>query len=485
MTRYLANIVAGLLFGYYTYFNIGVEVSFIKLIILTVLLFSVLLLIKHRDNFLKSICTSIIVFGVSFCFGVGYINTVSQKDSHLKSFSGQVVVKDVEYGYDNSKIVVYAEKIDKSFIFNLSSFQKINLIPGDILNISGSLESEVLIAPERNKDSWETFDYGRYLSSRGIDYSLRVDKLEKQVSHETNFNRLGFRLRGFILEKLNNVIPDDRAGLLLAMVLGDDRGLDKDMKDVFKNAGLSHILVFSGFNFVVLIAAFNYFIKSLSKRTTLLLNSVFAMLILLLVPFSAPTARAGAFVSYGLLSNIFNKSYNVKFVLWVFVLVYSIFNPVAAVSDASFHLSVLATFAIVYGGELIDMYTKSNIKAYFCMLLIMFLVTAPYVLYMFGNVSLFSILANAFALPLVSVVTVAGIVLIVLTIVSNFLGIIFGYLVSILIKALILIANFFAPYYISIKYIDISMSFIFIYYFVLILCYSWALFFLKTKNKTI
>ncbi len=483
MIKSLASIISGLLFGYYTHFNIWPQMSFIKLIMFSTAALAVILFIKRKSLLLKNILVLVVIFGLSFCFGVGYVNVYNQKDVTEKYFEGQVVVKDISPGYESSKVVLYSKEMDKNMLLIIFAYQNITLIPGDILSVSGKLNSEVVIYPQREKDSWESFDYSNYLKTKGINYVLKANKYEKLVSHETNINRVTYRLRVYLLESLKKVMPDENAGVVMAMVLGDDRGLSKDIKDSFRDSGLSHVLVFSGFNFSVIIGAFSILLVSFSKKTRVISSLVFSVFIFFLAPLSAPTARAGAFVSYALLAEMFNKAYNVKFIFYLFILSYLLFDPLAASYNASFHLSVLAVMAIIYGGEMIVSFTNNAAKSYLLMIFAIFTVTAPYIAYMFGNVSLFSLFANAIALPIVSIITILGVVAMLVLAISETLGSIFAYVLNIFVNLLVGISNIFAPYAISLKESGVSLSFIVFYYLVLIIIYNFGIFSLKNKEN--
>ena len=457
--------------------------SFIKLIMFSTAALVVILFIKRKLLLLKNILVLVVIFGLSFCFGVGYVNVYNQKDITQSYFEGQVIVKDVTAGYESSKVVLYSKEIDKNMLLTIFAYQNMTLVPGDILNISGKLESDVVMYPQRNKGDWESFDYSNYLKIKDVSYILKADKYEKAVSHETTMSRLSYRLRVLLLENLKKVMPDESAGVVMATVLGDDRGLSKDIKDSFRDSGLSHVLVFSGFNFSVIIGAFSILLMSFSKRTRVAASLLFSVFIFLLAPLSAPTARAGAFVSYALLAEMFNKAYSAKFIFYLFVLSYVLFDPLAASYNASFHLSVLAVMAIIYGGEIIPSFTNNAIKSYLLMIFAIFIVTAPYIAYMFANVSLFSLFANAVALPIVSIITILGVVVMLVSAISETLGGIFAYVLNILVNLLVGISNVFAPYAINLKESGVSLSFIVFYYLVLIIIYNFAAFYLKNKEN--
>jgi competence protein ComEC len=428
----------------------------------------------------------VVLFGFSFCFGFSYISVQDTKFVTERTFKGELVVKDINKNSEVSKVILYSKDLDQNILLNIFPYQNTNLLPGDVISVSGKLENDVVIYPQREKGEWDSFDYSLYLKSKDIAYVLKADSIDKSVTHETNVNRVSHRIRSNLFERLKSIMPDENAGVLLAMVLGDDRGLTKEIKDSFRDSGLSHVLVFSGFNFSVLISAFSILLLSFSKKGKLTMSFLAAGLILLLAPLSAPTARAGVFVFYSLLCEMFNKSYNVKFVFYLFIFAYTLFDPLSAVSNASFHLSVLAVAAIIYGEEIVNLISEKALKRYFLMILSIFLVTSPYIAYMFGNVSLFSLLANAMALPIVSVITIFGVIVILISLLSLTLASVFAHVLNYLINTLVKIAEIFSPYALNIKGAELDLSFIVFYYCILVIIYNFLTFHLKNnKHKSI
>lgn len=479
--KYLASIIIGLLFGYYTYFNIGPSLSFVKFIFVSTIFCAAVLYVKRKNIFLKNILTSILIFGVSFCFGFSYINVKDVKSIRQKNFTETLIVKDINSNLESSKVILYSKSLDKNILLNLYSYQNIDLIPGDMVEVSGDLESEKVIYPKRANNDWESFDYLRYLKSKGVDYILNANSVNKSVTHETSVNRIAYRLRTYFYEQLKTVMPNENAGVVLAMTFGDDRGIVKNIKDSFRSSGLSHILVFSGFNFSVLIGAVSILILSFSKRTKIAVGLAVSLLIFLLAPASAPTARAGIFVFYSLLAQVFNKSYNVKFIFYVFILCYSLFNPLGAVYNSSFHLSVIAVGTIIYADNLVKLITEHVVKQYFLIIFCIFFTTAPYISYMFGGVSLFSVFSNALSLPIVSIVTILGVITIIVSTLSSVLGSILGYILNVFVDILVSVAKIFA---VSVDGINIDMSFIVLYYILTAFLYTFLSFhFKKDRNN--
>jgi predicted membrane metal-binding protein len=124
------------------------------------------------------------------------------------------------------------------------------------------------------------------------------------------------------------------------------------------------------------------------------------------------------------------------------------YDPYALLHDASLHLSFLATYGIVYGVPLLESWwnsrRQSKVVHVFAVALLpslaAYCATAPYIMYAFGNVSPYALLANIVVTPLVPVAMASTAVAILVSFVTFHGGIVLGFLASILHGIIIFIA---------------------------------------------
>lgn len=115
---------------------------------------------------------------------------------------------------------------------------------GDELLLHGRL-----ITPSR----LGTFDYRAYLAHRGVYSLMRYPRVQLLRPHQGQpavaaLYSLKDRLRGII----EDIWPAPYAGLLSAMLLGDERGIPGRLEDALRASGTSHIVVISGWNVTLL-----------------------------------------------------------------------------------------------------------------------------------------------------------------------------------------------------------------------------------------
>lgn len=481
MTKYVFCINLGTLLGYFCYINIAVSKSLTKIIFVIFILSIIVFYFKKFFDFSFLLFLKLLlIFSFSFCVATSYISSLNKNEPNTTTFKGQLEVQEVSFSDLKKKYILYDKNTDLKYVWN--PYVSTSYVPGDKLIVSGELISGTVIAPNRKKDTWESFNYTNYLRSIDVVYQINIKNVEKLESFQFSLTRLGFKLREKIDIVYKTYLPDNYAGVLLGMIFGDNRSVTQETNDMFRDAGVSHVLVFSGYNFVILISIFGIFWKKLSKKWQIV-NSIFvAVLILLLMPTSSPTARAGLFVIYSSLASYFNKQYNPKLLLWVFSLVYIVYSPYGALYSSSLHLTILATAAIIYFGEIINSLDISDFKKYTLTILSVFIVITPYIAYVFGNVSIFSIVTNFLILPVVSLIMVLGLILISLAAVSDYLAFIVGDLLGLLFSVVFYIVKVFSEYSISVRSVEISLSFIILLYIIIVFCYFLLDLNLKTKK---
>ncbi len=111
--------------------------------------------------------------------------------------------------------------------------------------------------PARNDKG---FDYRQYLKSIGMVGSVSAKNVQVNKKNQGNIlealachTQKG--IEGQVRKKLKNQAHQD---VLLGILLGNDDGLEDDVKENFRNSSLSHILAVSGMHVAYLIAIVNY-----------------------------------------------------------------------------------------------------------------------------------------------------------------------------------------------------------------------------------
>lgn len=191
------------------------------------------------------------------------------------------------------------------------------------------------------------FDSAKYYNARG--YAYRV--WEGEVTECIGGNRLLeflYRVRRKAGEKLVQTFGEKNGGILSAMLFGDKEYLDKGMKELYREGGISHVLAISGLH-VSLIGAFCYAVLGLvpmKDRYAVLLTILILVLYGFMVGVAASVFRAVFMFGYRLIAKLCKRSYDAPTALMASAFLISLFYP-GMITDSSFLLSHIAVGGIL------------------------------------------------------------------------------------------------------------------------------------------
>lgn len=466
---------------------LGVAFSFFHLsfaFLITCALIGVIFFVAHlvsKDIFIKRISLLCLIGCVGFCVGQGRVFLVSYPD--VSALEKSVDTKISVYGVvdiepvsldQSQKIVLSVSEVkvgSTTIPLHTKMLARIPLFPefhyGDILKVTGTLKVPEQIISEDGR----VFDYQMYLFKDGITHTLSFAQAEKVGTGGNMVLRALFRLRGSFVDSIQSVLPEPSAGLLSGILLGTDT-LAKKLKDDFRIAGLSHIVVLSGYNITVVAESIFLVVSKITPTFASGVSFFSVILFVLMAGAGASAVRAGIMTCIALVSRHFGNTYNAPrallFALWAMVM----WNPFTLIYDPSFHLSVIATYGIMFVTPLMlkllaRVTERFGLRELCATTLGAQCAVLPYILYMSGNLSLFAFPANFLVLPFVPLTMLLGFFTALLGFVSRFLGLIFGLPTYLFLQWDILIAESVSKIpYASIHVPPIPLIILFIFYLV-------------------
>jgi competence protein ComEC len=209
-----------------------------------------------------------------------------------------------------------------------------------------------------------------------------------------------------LLSKRFDSFSKDIAELLKGITLGIRPS--KDLSNDFKNVGLSHILVISGFNITLIITIIIALTKKLYTLIKVFLTLVFVILFVLVVGPTPPVLRAGFMGIIGFLASIKWRDISYMRLLLLSSLIMIFIDPYTTYS-ISFHLSFLATLGIILfnqGFSYILNSLPSLIKEILSQTLAASFLTIPYTINIFNSFSFVFLISNLLVLPSLSFLTI-------------------------------------------------------------------------------
>lgn len=224
--------------------------------------------------------------------------------------------------------------------------------------------------------------------------------------------RASAALRASIREAVSHR-PPDQAGLVPALVDGDDAGLPAAVEEDFRTTGLTHLTAVSGTNLTLVVGALLLLARALGvRRRWLVLVGLLGIVGFVLLARTEPSVlRAAAMGTVGLFAFGPDGRRRGLRALGVAVTALVLVQPALAVS-AGFALSVLATAGIVLLGpplsEALARWLPRGLAEAIAVPTAAQLACTPVVAVLSGQVSLVAIVANLLAGPLVGPATVLG-----------------------------------------------------------------------------
>ncbi|MDX2271521.1 MAG: ComEC/Rec2 family competence protein [Cyanobacteriota bacterium] len=280
------------------------------------------------------------------------------------------------------------------------------LDPGQILKLTGSL---YLPSPAQNPGG---FDFQKYLQNQGSFAGLSAYEVE--ILQPASWGGWVWRRR--IRAALVNGLGQQQGELLSSMVLGSRAAdLDYQIRDHFRQIGLSHVLAASGFQVTLLIGVVLALVKTRSPQQQRAIVLLGLGLYTLLTGLSPPVLRAalmGVAATFALTASESRRKLHLDplMLLLLAAVVLLIVIP-TWVNDLGFQLSFLATLGLMVGVEPISKrleWLPVGLGAAVAVSLAAQFWTLPLQLSALGQMANYFLVANLITLPFVVVLSVVG-----------------------------------------------------------------------------
>lgn len=142
-----------------------------------------------------------------------------------------------EKNYFCNKIIIYC--IDTNFIEI-----------GSKVLVKGTLQKF------QNGSNSGQFDEKSYYKNKGISYKMLGEKAEVIKNTCMPLENLLFQYKNHIKQVYTSIFNEKDLGVIKAMILGDKSSLDLNIKELYQNNGISHILAISGVKTLCLVSPY-------------------------------------------------------------------------------------------------------------------------------------------------------------------------------------------------------------------------------------
>ncbi len=271
---------------------------------------------------------------------------------------------------------------------------------GDRVRVDGELTS-----PEPGESG---FDYGRYLSTKGISaimYAGGVWPVNEERGwigrvHRRTDIALGYGLR-----------PRE-ASIVRGMVLGDRSRMPEELEDDFRRSGITHILAISGQHVAILTALVYFVLRGFAVPLMVRNPATLALVWLYILVAGAPPSavRAGVVATLVLAAPLLGRQLSPLHFMTAMLAVVLAYNP-ALIYSAGFQLSIAAVFGILlFRKPLLELLKTTVFRPFrkppeivsnlISISLAAQIATAPIIAATFGEVPVVGVVANLIAVPL-------------------------------------------------------------------------------------
>lgn len=323
----------------------------------------------------------------------------------------------------------------------------IDVAYGDYVAVTG-----VLAQPESfTSDLGREFNYPGYLRARGIAYVMNFpDIYILETGQGNKILSFLYSVKHSFVSAFTSVVPAPASGLGVGVLLGIKQALGEDLEIAFRQTGIIHIVVLSGYNVMIVVAAVMYLLATfLSLRARVVVGIVAIVIFALLVGLSATVVRASCMAILVLLAQAFGRQYDIMRALFLAAVVMVCYQPYILAFDIGFQLSFMATLGLIivapYFENLLAITpARLGIRQFLVATIATQIAVAPLLLFHIGEISLIAVIVNVLVLPIVPFAMLATAITGVVAIVFPTLGAPFALVTYGILMSIIIIAQFFA-----------------------------------------
>jgi len=419
--------------------------TYLLLAVLVLLLVLCLVLLKHSGGLLTGLLLlTLFVAGIwryemaTSDFPWNHISNFTNSNSRV-ILKGQVV-EDPDVREDRTYLTVAVD----SLTWQLKKFKASGKIlvkvkePSNRFDYGDRILVHGFIFSPLGKRNPGTFDYRRYLNTKGIYGQMNVDYVTEVtiLSRGGNFilGRIIAPARKYILRHFHTTLSSPYDNFLAGFVLGEKRGMPEELRQKFVRTGTLHLMAVSGSN-VGLILVFAYFISALLRLPRWVKFGFLTLVIIffaLLTNLQPSVVRASVMALLALLAFYTERDINFLNLISFAALLILFFNP-QALFDVSFQLSFASVAAIgILVLQMQKMYGKVfkiRPKWIYRWVIIPFFVStaailgaAPLNVYYFDNFAPIGFVSNLIIVPLVGIVVILGSLSAIISLVFPFLA---------------------------------------------------------------
>ncbi len=285
---------------------------------------------------------------------------------------------------------------------------------GDEVAIHGRLK----YPKDFKTDAGRTFPYQKFLAKDDIYYLLSSPTVTLVSKHKGNpVKEFLFSIKYSFVSRIQKILPRPESSLLSGMIIAGKGGLGKELENKFKEVGLIHIVVLSGYNVTIVAEAFIRILSFLPRTISYGAGAIGIILFGIMAGGGSTIIRASFMSIVALAGKLTGNTYSALRALMVGGIVMIFINPLILFYDPSFQLSFLATFALIvltpHIQKRMGTFGKTIVGEMIASTLAVETFLFPYLLWMNGYFAFVSFPANILVLAFLPFIMFVGFIAVV------------------------------------------------------------------------
>jgi competence protein ComEC len=205
---------------------------------------------------------------------------------------------------------------------------------------------------------------------------------------------------------MQNALPEPLASFAMGLLIGQRATLPADVKQDLLMVGLTHIIAVSGYNLTIMLRASKGILGKRSKRISTMLSLLLIGVFLLFAGTSASIVRAAIVSLLSIGAGYYGRRVKPSLLIAMAAAITAFANPFYVWTDTSWYLSFLAFYGVMVLAPMVAVrlhikWQNSLVAMVALESLCAELMTLPFVLHTFGQMSFIGLVANVMVVALV------------------------------------------------------------------------------------
>jgi len=419
--------------------------------------------IRKKHRLLKRICSKREIILMVISYLVFYIQIIGLENSFEQKYQniqgeiegiGTIVSNPIEKEYQTSYTIKVKRLNGTSACQNTKILLKVKkdkntkeYFYGNEISFKGEWKE-----PSRARNEGG-FDYKQYLKTKKIYGMVETQSSAITIRKENDINgilKLANIVQHKIKNKANELLEEEQASVLVALLIGNKEGLEEEVQEAFRMSNLSHMLAVSGahVSYVMLGIGFIIANSKISKKVGKIITIVLLVFFLFITGQTPSVTRACIMSIYFMIASLCHKRVSVLSSISISFLTILLLNPYA-IWDVGLQLSYGGTIGIIALYKIFckqwenekNGKIKNKIAEMLFLTLSANLILIPVIAYHYHTLSLTFPISNLLASPIMGILVIAGFITIFFSFFCNPIAKLLAYPLSILLQVFLQIAN--------------------------------------------